>query len=274
MIRPIHLYTGLPAEERKWNETEEELPVLEPFLADQTSGGPRGAIIVCPGGGYHHRAYHEGVPVAQWLNSIGIHAFVLHYRVAPHRHPLPLSDALRAIRHVRLHSEEWGIRPDRIGILGFSAGGHLAASAGTLWDEGDVSSQDPVEQVSSRPDAMVLCYPVISFGEFGHKGSLGNLLGEQPTDEQIRNLSLETRVTPRTPPAFLWHTVDDASVPVENSMLMAAALRKAEVSFELHLYPSGRHGLGLAAEHGHVKSWSGLCAAWLTGQGFTDTNQE
>lgn len=270
MKQPVHLYSGLPAEDRRWNETEENLPVLEPFLAEVVNGAPRGAVIVCPGGGYQHRAYHEGVPVAQWLNSIGIHAFVLHYRVAPNRHPLPLQDAQRAVRYVRLHSAEWGIRPDRIAIMGFSAGGHLAATAGTHWDHGHTDSSDPVERTSCRPDAMVLCYPVISFGEYGHQGSRERLLGEQADPAAAAGLSIENCVTADTPPAFLWHTANDGAVPVENSLHLAGALRKAEVPFELHVYPNGRHGLGLADEQPHVKSWVGLCAAWLKDQGYAE----
>lgn len=267
MNKPFSLYTGLPVENGEGEQ--ERLPVLEPFLLEGQQGeSPRGAVIVCPGGGYHHRARHEGEPVAKWLNSLGLHAFVLQYRVSPHRHPAPLSDALRAIRHVRCHGREWGINPERIAIMGFSAGGHLAATAGTHWDRGNVQALDPIERVSSRPDAMILCYPVVSFGEYAHQGSISQLLGEQPSEELLHSLSIETRVTADTPPAFLWHTGDDASVPVENTLLLAAALRRAGVEFELHLYPHGRHGLGLAEEHEHVRSWSGLCGVWLAQNGF------
>lgn len=268
MKQPIYLYSGMPAGTAGGKAEEEQLPVLEPYLVEAPGDAPRGAVIVCPGGGYHHRAAHEGEPVARWLNSRGIHAFVLQYRVAPNLHPAPLSDAKRAIRHVRFHSEALGIRADKIGILGFSAGGHLAASAGTHWDEGNEAAADAVERISSRPDAMVLGYPVISFGEYGHKGSLANLLGVTPPEDLVRSLSIETQITASTPPVFLWHTVDDASVPVENSLFLAAALRRAGVSFELHVYPSGRHGLGLASGHGQVRSWPELCGTWLETNGF------
>lgn len=242
------------------------VPTLVPFLVDTPK--PRGAVVVCPGGGYAGRADHEGEPIARMLNQAGIHAFVCHYRVASYRHPYPLMDAQRAIRTVRVNAQCWGILPDRIGILGFSAGGHLASTAGTHYDAGDPNSADPVARVSCRPDALVLCYPVISFGQFGHLGSLRNLLGENAPAELISSLSNETQVTGDTPPTFLWHTADDAGVPVENSILFASALRKCGVPFELHIYQSGRHGLGLAPEDPHVASWAKLCCEWLAGLGF------
>lgn len=268
MAQAIALYSGLPAGGFDGSGPEELLPVLEPFLLRDGKNAPRGAVIVCPGGGYNHRAKHEGAPVAEWLNAIGLHAFVLHYRVAPCRHPGPLSDVRRAIRYVRLHSAEWNVLPDHIAVLGFSAGGHLAASAGTLWEQGREDAADPVERISSRPDGMILCYPVISFGEFRHSGSLSCLLGDDPPEAAIRELSLEKQVTAETPPAFIWHTADDARVPVENSLLLAGALSGAGVPFELHVYPSGRHGLGLALEHEQVKSWTGLCHTWLEKNGY------
>jgi acetyl esterase/lipase len=226
-------------------------------------------MVVCPGGGYRTRAAHEGAPVARWLNGLGVAAFVLDYRVAPHRHPAPLRDAQRAIRLVR-HGLPGGGGPfERVGILGFSAGGHLAATSGTQYDRGAPGADDPVERASCRPDALVLCYPVISFGEHRHHGSMVNLLGDGAPEELRRTLSAETRVTADTPPAFLWHTADDAGVPVENSLLFASALRRHGVPFALHVYPRGRHGLGLAEDDPVAGSWTGLCAHWLATEGFT-----
>ena len=242
-----------------------EVPYLEPYLAP----GASSAVIVFPGGAYAIRAAHEGEPIARWLNSIGVSAFVLQYRVAPHRHPAPLSDAQRAVRLVRLHAKDWGIRPDRIGVLGFSAGGHLAATISTHWDRGDAAARDPVERESCRPDAAILCYPVISLtAPYAHQGSRNNLLGPEPPEELCRDLSNETRVNAETPPAFLWHTADDAGVPVEHSIDYALALRRHGVPFALHVFPHGRHGLGLAAEAPDVAKWTELCADWLRGLGF------
>ncbi|UQZ85922.1 Acetylxylan esterase precursor [Paenibacillus konkukensis] len=245
----------------------EDLPTLVPYLAEG-NGGPNAAVIVCPGGGYARRAQHEGEPVALWLNSLGISAFVVHYRVAPYRHPNPLMDAQRAIRTVRSRASEWKVDPGRVGILGFSAGGHVASSAGTHYDAGRPDAEDPVERFSSRPDLLVLCYPVISFGAHAHQGSRSNLLGEHPDGALVELMSSELQVTEDTPPTFLWHTADDASVPVENSLLFASALSRNKVPFELHVFESGRHGLGLAGEQPGVRAWTEVCASWLQQRGF------
>lgn len=244
----------------------EDRPRLTPYLVE--GGTPRGVVIVCPGGGYGGRAAHEGKPIAEWLNGIGISAFVLDYRVAPYRHPVPLGDAKRTIRHVRHHAATFGIDPARIGILGFSAGGHLASSAAVHFDEGDAEAADPVERVSSRPNAAILCYPVITFGEYRHNGSRVNLLGEDAPQELVELMSSERQVTANTPPTFIWHTSDDAAVPVENALLMAAALSKHKVPFELHSYESGRHGLGLAEDQPETHTWTRLCELWLRKQGW------
>ena len=241
-------------------------PRLTPFLLNNSE--PTGAVIVCPGGGYGGRAPHEGAPVARWLNSLGIAAFVLDYRVAPNRHPIPLGDAQRAIRTVRQRAAEWRIRPDRIGILGFSAGGHLAASAGTHYDAGNPQATDPIERQSCRPDALVLCYAVITFGEYRHNGSMVNLLGLEPPEDLRQHMSNELHVSGDTPPTFLWHTADDAGVPVENALLFAGALRRNGVPFALHVYPHGKHGLGLAPDDPIVGTWPALCGQWLTSLGF------
>lgn len=243
-----------------------DVPRLTPYLCGAEK--PTGAVVVCPGGGYFLRAEHEGEPVARRLNEFGIHAFVLDYRVAPHRHPAPQHDAQRAIRLVRRHAAAWHVRPDRIAILGFSAGGHLAATAGTQFDHGDVAAPDPIERQSARPDALILCYPVISFDAVSHPGSADNLLGPDSSDDLRRLLSAELHVTADTPPAFLWHTGDDAGVPNEHSLLFAAALRRNGVPFALHIFPHGEHGLGLAPEHPQVSAWAALCGQWLADLDF------
>ena len=237
------------------------VPTLTPYL--KTTAKPLGAVLVIPGGGYGGRADHEREPIARFFNSAGFHAFVLDYRVSPNRHPAPLMDAARAVRLIRHHAAEWNVRPDKIAILGFSAGGHLAGSLSVFFDKGDPTSPDPVERLSSRPDNVILCYPVISSGEFGHKGSFDNLLGENATAEERARMSLELHVRPDTPPTFLWHTASDEGVPVENSLMMARALHEKGVSFELHVYPEGPHGMGLAQDDPHVGSWTTLCAEWL-----------
>jgi len=234
----------------------------------------RGAVIICPGGGYEIHAPHEAEPVAEWLNRQGLTAFILRYRFAPHRHPAPLEDAARAVRYVRCHAARWKVDPQHIGILGFSAGGHLAATIGTHFDAGQATASDPVERMSSRPDALILCYPVISLLKFGHVGSMENLLGPNPPEELRRELSNDLRVTAATPPAFLWHTASDETVPVEQSLMFAEALGKSGVSFELHVFPSGQHGLGLSDATSLFKpvaavaQWTKLCEVWLKGQGF------
>jgi len=253
----------------------EDSPRLTHYRVEESDRkiGPAAAVIVCPGGGYGMRADHEGAPVAEWLRSLGIAAFVLDYRVAPYQHPIPLGDAQRAIRIVRAHAAEWGIDPQRIAILGFSAGGHLAATAGTQWDDGQSAAEDPVERVSCRPDAMILCYPVITFLTHTHVGSVTNLLGLNATDEQKRTLSAELQVTAKTPPAFLWHTADDEAVPAQNSIFMATALGDHGVAYELHIYQQGTHGLGLAHGHASAGAWTKDCANWLALQGFARADQ-
>ena len=227
-------------------------------------------MIVLPGGGYGGLADHENQPIARWLNTLGITAVVLRYRLGPrYHHPIPLADAARAIRTVRSRAEKWGIHPQRIGILGFSAGGHLAATASTHFDDGDAQAADPVDRFSSRPDVSVLLYPVITMSEpFTHVGSRTNLLGEKPSAELIELLSNEKQVTGRTPPAFLFHTVGDGSVPVENSVMYATALRRAGVPFEMHLYEKGQHGVGLAEGDPILRTWTERCAAWLATKGI------
>ncbi len=243
-----------------------EIPSLTPYILENDR--VNSAIIVCPGGGYVRRAEHEGEPVALWLNSIGISSFVLNYRVAPYRYPYPLLDVKRAIRLVRFNANKFHINPNRVGILGFSAGGHLACMSAVLFDNGDPDSSDPIDKVSSRPDALILCYPVISFLRFYHKGSMTSLLGENPLEDLREFLSCENRVTKDTPPTFIWHTTDDSGVPVENSLLFVQALRRFGIPFELHIFQSGRHGLGLAKDNPYISKWTKLCEGWLRENGF------
>jgi acetyl esterase/lipase len=259
----IPLWESVNLEE---NGSNENAPSIELFLLEGDRPNP--VIIIAPGGGYGHRAPHEAYPVANWLNSIGISAIVLNYRVAPYKHPIPLGDLKRAIRQTRYHAQEWGIDPNRLGILGFSAGGHLVSTAGTHFDFGEESAFDPIERFSCRPDLMVLCYPVITMGEHTHLGSKYNLLGENPNDELVSYLSNEIQITENTPPAFIWHTADDAAVDVENSLLFAAGLTRHNIPYDLHVFESGRHGLGLAAEHPEAKVWPSLCEAWLRKRGL------
>ncbi|HOB74270.1 MAG TPA: alpha/beta hydrolase [Phycisphaerae bacterium] len=236
--------------------------------ADKATGA---AVVICPGGGYAHLAVEkEGTAVARWLNSLGVAGFVLQYRLAPrYRHPAPLQDAQRAIRTVRARADEWKINPNQIGIMGFSAGGHLASTAGTHFDAGNASAEDRIERVSSRPDFLILCYPVITFTEPKlHRGSRSNLIGDPPDPKLIEELSSEKQVTPQTPPTFLFHTDADTGVPPENSVLFYLALRKAKVPAELHIYQPGPHGVGLAANDPFLRSWPERCADWMRLNGW------
>lgn len=245
----------------------QDIPTLTPYIPKEKATGA--AVIVCPGGGYSHLADHEGGPVAEWLNSVGITAFVLKYRIGPrYHHPTPLQDAARAIRLVRSRAAEWKIDPQRIGILGFSAGGHLASTIGTHFDSGQASATDPIDRASSRPDLLVLIYPVITMGNFTHGGSKKQLLGDSPSPELVALLSNELQVTKDTPPTFLVHTANDAAVPVENSLHFAEALRKAGVPFEMHIYERGPHGFGLGGKDPVLSTWPASCAAWLRLHGF------
>jgi acetyl esterase/lipase len=244
-------------------------PSLAPYLVP-AGRGTGTAVIVCPGGGYGHLSMDkEGDQIAHWLNSLGVSAFVLKYRLGPkYHHPAELGDAQRAIRTVRSKAAEYRLLPDRIGIMGFSAGGHLASTAGTHFDAGNPGAADPIDRLSSRPDFLVLCYPVISFGEFGHQGSKRYLLGDNPDPKLVASLSNETQVTARTPPTFLFHTTADAAVPVENSVMFYAALRKAGVPAELHIYERGPHGVGLAPTDEVLSSWPARLADWLRVRGL------
>jgi acetyl esterase/lipase len=229
------------------------------------------AGVVCPGGGYGGLAYDwEGTDFAGWLNSHGIAAVVLTYRlpvdgdIAHQKWLVPLLDAQRAIRLTRAHAAEWGINPAQVGIMGFSAGGHLASTAGTHFDAGNAEAADPVDRLSSRPDFMILVYPVISMQKgTTHAGSRVNLLGRDPSDELVKLYSNELQVTAETPPTFLVHAGDDTTVPVKNSLLFYEALVAHKVPAELHVYPHGGHGFSLALKQGHLQDWAQACARWL-----------
>ena len=244
-------------------------PSLTPYVLPKGSGAGT-AIVICPGGGYQTLSMDkEGYAVAKWLNSLGVSAFVLKYRLGPrYHHPIELHDAQRAIRMVRSRAAEYGLQADRIGIMGFSAGGHLASTAGTHFDDGDASAADPIDRMSSRPDFMVLCYPVITFGQFAHVGSRRNLLGDNPDPKLVENLSNELQVTKDTPPTFLFQTTTDVTVPVENSVLFYLALRKAGVPAEMHIYERGPHGVGLAQNDPVLSTWPARLADWLRIHGW------
>jgi len=234
------------------------------------------AVVIFPGGGYGHLAMdHEGHQIAEWLNSFGVAGFIVKYRHsrsgAGYRHPAPLQDAQRAIRTVRSGAKKWNINPSRIGIIGFSAGGHLASSLGTHFDNRYSEAKDEIDRVSCRPDFMILMYPVISFTEpFTHKGSRRNLLGENPDQELVGNLSNENQITSETPPTFLVFGDDDKVVPVENGIAFYLGLKKAKVSAEMHIYEKGRHGFGLGVGAGPVSSWPLRCTDWMRARGLLD----
>ncbi len=261
---PIRLWEQTPGFDPSVDQDE---PTITPYLLE---GPGRGCVIVFPGGGYWLKAGHEAEPIAQAINALQCSAFVLDYRVQPYHDPYPLMDAQRAVRFVRAHAEEYGINPERIAVLGFSAGGHLAACSGVFWDEGNPDAADPVERVSCRPDAMALCYPVVDLtGDARHAGSARNLLGDRSEEEAARAaLSPQLHVTDRTPPAFLWHTADDEGVSCRNSEMMFRALRDHGVTAELHIFSHGVHGLGLAPMNEHVGSWTRLLSGFLIELGF------
>ena len=251
---------------------DKDIPTLTPYLAkpDLATGA---CVVICPGGGYGGLAGHEGKDYALWLNAQGITGFVLKYRLGSggYRHPIMLGDAARAVRLVRAKAADWKVDPKRVGIMGSSAGGHLASTLLTHFDAGNATSADPVERQSSRPDVGILCYAVISMGTNTHQGSKNNLLGNNPSPELVKLLSNELRVTPQTPPCFLWHTWEDSGVKVENTLEFATALRRAGVRFDLHIYEKGGHGMGLGGPVGDpakLHDWTRDCATWLKVEGF------
>ena len=245
-----------------------DVPAITVYLPRSVAANTP-AVVVCPGGGYRALASnHEGRQVASYLNSLGVAAFVLRYRLGPrYHHPIELGDAQRAIRLLRSHAADWRLDPARIGIIGFSAGGHLAMTASTKFDAGAAGAADAVDRVSSRPDFAVLGYPVISMSEeWTHKGSRTNLLGENFDPELAKSLSGERAVTRDTPPTFLFQTTEDTVVPAENAVHYYLALRKAAVPAEMHVFEKGPHGVGLANDDAALSEWSTLLANWLRGR--------
>jgi acetyl esterase/lipase len=230
----------------------------------------RTAVIICPGGGYGMLSNtREGVQYANWLSTLGVTCFVLKYRLAEFGHPAPLQDVLRAVRIVRSRAKEFGIDPNRIGVMGSSAGGHLAASAGTLFDHADGKTGAPLDTLSARPDFMILMYPVITMDDpTAHAGSRKNLIGENPTPELHRLMSLEKQVTAATPPTLIIHTQEDKAVPVDNALLFFQALTRAGVPGELYVFEHGSHGMGMRDALGTASEWPKRAGEWLRNRGL------
>jgi acetyl esterase/lipase len=249
-----------------------DVPAISVFLPekDVATGA---AMVICPGGGYGGLASYEGEDYAMFLARHGVAGFVLRYRLgsAGYRHPIMLQDAARAVRWVRGNAAKYGVDGHRVGIMGSSAGGHLASTLLTHFDAGDAAAPDLVDRESSRPDLGVLCYPVITMGEFTHAGSRENLLGAKPDPALVADLSNELKVTKDTPPTFLFHTADDPVVPVENALQFAAALQRNKVPFDLHIYQHGPHGVALSAkppEFNNPHPWTADLVFWLKQRGF------
>jgi len=249
-------------------------PTLDGYVL--ASAAPRPAVLVLPGSGYFQCSPREAEALAVRFNAAGWHAFVLWYSCAPRRHPAPLLDCARAFTVIRRRAAEWDLDPGRLALLGFSAGGHLALTEALYYDR-DFAAAPGVDPALGRPDALVLCYPVVTSGEAAHRGSFDMLLGERPDPALLDLLSLERHVAeappPGLPPVFLWHTWADQSVPVENSLLLAAALRRTGTPLEMHLFPEGKHGISLATSetaagdpahiNPHTAQWFDLCVRWL-----------
>lgn len=269
MQTPIPLWpNGAPG---ALGTSSNDIPTLTPYLADPTNA-TGAAMIICPGGGYAHLSPREGNDYALWLNQHGITCFVLKYRLGAdgYRHPSELQDSARAVRLVRARADEFKIDSKHIGIMGSSAGGHVASMLMTHFDSGETNSADVIERQSSRPDIGILCYPVITMGEFAHQGSKNLILGKNPSPELVQETSSELHVTANTPPCFIWCTSEDKTVPPENTLMFAAALRKNHVPFDLHIYQKGGHGLALADKPPflHPHEWAGDCLLWLKVQNF------
>ena len=261
-----------PEAVRLWPADQADKPATITVYRPEHPNGA--AMVICPGGGYGGLVRGaEGHGIAKWLSAHGVTGIVLLYDLPRGRANVPLADAQRAIRTARVNAKDWGIDPHRIGIIGFSAGGHLAATAGTHFDKGDADAKDPIERESCRPDFMVLIYPVITMGEKTHAGSRRNLLGKDPTAEQIENFSNEKQVTDDTPPAYLAHAQDDTTVSPDNSAMFYDALKQHGVASTYLKLPSGGHGLN------HYQgpmwdAWQSGCLAWLKAQKFMGAGKQ
>lgn len=256
-------------------EAEHDAPTITPYLLSESDRAESGAaIVIFPGGGYGGLAGHEGHDYALWFNKIGVQAFVVKYRLGSkgYRHPVMLNDAARSVRYVRFHAERFGVNPERIGVIGSSAGGHLASTILTQFSSDEIEARkgDGIDAVSARPSFGILCYPVITMGPWTHQGSKRNLLGNKPSSDLVWRMSSENRVTPDTPPCFVWHTAEDLAVPVQNALLFTGALAKAGVPFDIHVYQKGRHGIGLMDKppFDHPHPWASDLQFWLSQNGW------
>lgn len=255
----------------KQTEAELTLYLLDNFpIMDMDRIRP--TVLICPGGGYSFLSERETEAIAIQMNALGFHAAVLRYHVAPYRFPTALAETACALAHLRKNAAEYGVNPEKIVVAGFSAGGHLAASLGVFWDKEWLVEYTGCTPEEVKPNGMVLSYPVITSGEYAHRGSFDNLLGEEASEELLEFVSLEKQVTGAVPPTFIWHTIGDQLVPVENTMLFASAMRRAGVKFEMHIYPQGEHGLALSTEETasmSIERYSAAhrvrpeCAAWV-----------
>ncbi len=270
VLAPIPLWPkGAPG---ALGKRPQDIPTITPYLADPMNS-TGAAMLICPGGGYTHLAAHEGKDYALWLNQHGITCFVLKYRLGAdgYHYPAEFQDVTRAMRMVKAGASKWHFDPRRVGVMGSSAGGHLASLLLTHFDSGDPKAADPIDRESSRPDLGILCYPVITMmDDYTHKGSQENLLGKNPSPKLEEFLSSQLQVKTNTPPCFIWCTYEDKTVPMENSMMFAEALRKQHVPFALHIFEKGGHGMGLADKppFPHPHPWANDCLFWLKAQGF------
>ncbi len=268
---PIPLYAN-GAPDAMGNEDKDK-PFLLPYLAPKELA-TGSAVMICPGGGYAMLAMdHEGKQIAEWFNALGIHAFILQYRLGSwdgsgYKHPTMLNDAKRGFRLIRTYAQEFGIDPNKIGVMGFSAGGHLASTLATHFDDGTPNDEDVIERVSCLPNFLVLAYPVISFDEYAHGGSRRFLLGPTPSMKDVQDLSNHKQVSVLTPPTFLFHTNEDSGVLPENSVLFYLALRQKGVPAEIHIYEKGRHGVGFAPDDPVLSTWKDRLKDWLKNRGL------
>lgn len=265
-MKNVKLWDTPPLNDRTiMNEENEECPSIDTYFIE--NGRKHGCMIIFPGGGYSHRADHEGGNIAQALNERGISAVVVNYRVSPYNHPVEINDAKRAIRYVRFYGDKYNIDKNKIGIMGFSAGAHLACIATEYYDDFELPTGDEIDKISARPDVLGLCYPVITAGErISHNRSIECLLGEKT--DFLEKMSCEKNIRSDMPPVFLWHTFADASVDCRNSLVMASALKERNIPCELHLFPEGKHGSDLASDIEGTNQWFSLYINWLKRQGF------